>query len=81
MVWIVLSGPGKICNPTTSRASSEMTIGRPHNEPNGPPTSPEATETKGHQQQPHDTAVSGPRRSARAGTSTWNTIYRDFEPH
>ena len=27
-------------------ASSEMTIGRPHNEPNGSPTSPEATETK-----------------------------------
>ena len=62
-------------------ASSEMTIGAPRNEQDGPPTSLGATETEGHQQQPDDTAVSGPRRPARARTSTWNTIYRDFEPH
>ena len=46
--------------------SSEMTIGGPRNEQDGPPTSLGATETKGHQQQPDDTAVSGPRRPARA---------------
>ena len=62
-------------------ASSEMTIGGPRNEQDGPPTSLGVTETEGHQQQPDDTAVSGPRRPARARTSTWNTIYRDFEPH
>ena len=67
--------------PDNLGASSEMTIGGPRNEPDGPPTSLGATETEGHQQQPDDTAVSGPRRSARARTSTWNTIYRDFEPH
>ena len=67
--------------PDNLGASSEMTMGRPHNEPNGPPTSLGATETKGHQQQPDDTVISVPRRSARARTSTWNTIYRDFEPH
>ena len=62
-------------------ASSEMTIIGPRNEPDGPYTSLGATETEGHQQQLNDTAVSGLRRSARARTSTWNTIYRDFEPH
>ena len=67
--------------PNNIGASSEMTIGGPRNEPDGPPTSLRATETEGHQQQPDDIAVSGPRRSARARTSTWNTIYRDFEPH
>ena len=67
--------------PDNLGASSEMTIGRPRNEPNGPPTSLGATETEGHQQQPDDTALSGPRRTARARTSTWNTIHRDFEPH
>ena len=67
--------------PDNLGASSEMTIGGPGNEPDDPPTSLGATETEGHQQQPDDIAVSGPRRSARARTSTWNTIYRDFEPH
>ena len=67
--------------PDNLGVSSELTIGGPRNEPDGPPTSLAATETEGHQQQPDDTAVSGPRRSARARTSTWNTIYRDFEPH
>ena len=67
--------------PDNLGASSEMTIAGPRNEPDGPPTSLGATETEGHQQQPDDIAVSGPRRSARARTSTWNTIYRDFEPH
>ena len=67
--------------PNNHGASSEMTIGGPRNEPDCPPTSLGATETEGHQQQPDDTAVSGPRRSARARTSTWNTIYRDFESH
>ena len=60
--------------PDNLGASSEMTIGGPRNEPG-------ATETEGHQQQPDDTAVGGPRRSACARTSTWNTIYRGFEPH
>ena len=60
--------------PDNLGASTEMTIGGPRNVPG-------ATETGGHQQQPDDTAVGGPRRSARARTSTWNTIYRDFEPH
>ena len=67
--------------PDNLGASSEMTIGSLLNKPDGPPTSLRATETGGHQQQPDDTAVSEPRRSARARTSTWNTIYRDFEPH
>ena len=67
--------------PDNLGASSEMTIGGPRNEPDGPPTSLGATETEGHQQQPDDTAVSGSIRSARARTSTWNTFYRDFEPH
>ena len=67
--------------PDNLGALSEMTIGRPRNEPNCPPTSLGATETDGHQQHPDDTTVSGPRRSARARTSTWNTIYRDFKPH
>ena len=66
--------------PDNLGASSGMTIDGPRNEPDGPPTSLGATET-GHQQQPDDTAVSGARRSARARTSTWNTIYGDFEPH
>ena len=42
------------------------TIAGPRNESNGQPTSPGATETEGHQQQPDDTVVSGPRRSARS---------------
>ena len=67
--------------PDNLSASSEMTIGGPRNGPDGPPTSLGATETERHQQQPDDTAVSGPRRSARARTSAWNTIYKDFEPH
>ena len=67
--------------PDNLGASSEMRIGGPRNAPDGPPTSLGVTETEGHQQQPEDTAVSGPRRSARARTSTWNTIYRNFEPH
>ena len=67
--------------PDNLGASSEMTMGGPRNEPGGPPTTLGATEMEGHQQQPNDTAVSGPRRSARARTSNWNTIYRDFEPH
>ena len=67
--------------PDNLGASSEMTIGGLLNKPDGPPTSLGATETGGHQQQLDDTAVSGPRRTARARTSTWNTIYRDFEPH
>ena len=58
-----------------------MTIGGPRNEPDGPPTSLGGTEMEGYQQQPDDTAVSGPRRSAHGRTSTWSTIYRDFEPH
>ena len=45
--------------PDNLGASSEMTIGGPRNEPDGPPTSLGATETEGHQQQPDDTAVSG----------------------
>ena len=60
--------------PDNLGASSEMTICGPRNEPG-------VTEMEGHQQQPDDTAVCGPRRSARARTTTWNTIYRDFEPH
>ena len=67
--------------PDNLGASSEMTIDGPRNEPDGPPTFLGATETEGHHQQPDDTVVSGPRRSARARTSTWNNIYRDFEPH
>ena len=67
--------------PDNLGASSEMRIGGPRNAPDGPPTSLGVTDTEGHQQQPEDTAVSGPRRSARARTSTWNTIYRNFEPH
>ena len=67
--------------PDNLGASSEMTIGGPRNEPDGPPTSLGAKETERHQRQPDDTVVSGPRRSARARTSTCNTIYRDFEPH
>ena len=55
-----------------------MTIQSPRNEPDGPPTSLGVTETKGHKQQPDDTAVSAPRRLAHARTSTWNTTYRDF---
>ena len=51
--------------PDNLGASSEMTIGGPRNEPD----------------EPDDTEVSGPRRSARARTPTWNTIYRDFERH
>ena len=43
--------------------SSEMTIG-------GPPISLGGTETARHQQQPDNTAVCGPRRSARKRTST-----------
>ena len=43
--------------PDNLGASSEMTIGGPGNEPDGPPTSLGATETEGHQQQqPDDTA-------------------------
>ena len=57
--------------PDNLGASSEMTIGGSHNEPDGPPASLGATETEGHQQQPDDTSVSGPRRSACARTSTW----------
>ena len=55
--------------------SMEMTIGGPRNEPDGPPTSLRATETKGHQQHPHDTAVSGPRRSARERTENMVGIF------
>ncbi|CAH3174254.1 unnamed protein product, partial [Porites evermanni] len=44
--------------PDNLGASSEMTIGGPRNEPDGPPTSLGAKETEGHQQQPYDTAVS-----------------------
>ena len=53
-----------LLQPDNLSASSEMTIGGPRNEPDGPPTSISlrATETEGHQQQPDDTAVSGPRR-------------------
>ena len=61
--------------------SSEMTIGGPRNEPDGPTTSLGGTETARHQQQPGNTVVCGPRRSARTRTCTWNTIYREFEPH
>ena len=50
--------------------SSEMTIGGPRNEPDGPPISLGGTETARHQQQPDNTAVCGPRRSARKRTST-----------
>ena len=41
-----------------------MTIGGPRNEPDGPPISLGGTETARHQQQPDNTAVCGPRRSA-----------------
>ena len=51
-----------------------MTIGSPRNEPDGPPTSLGGTEMEGYQQQPDDTAVSGPRRSARARMSTWTLL-------
>ena len=61
--------------------SSEMTIGGPRNEPDGPQTSLGGTETARHQQQPDNTAVCGPRRSARTRTCAWNTVYSDFEPH
>ena len=67
--------------PDNLDASSEMTICGPRNEPDGPPTSLGATESEAHLQQQDNTAVSGPRRSARTRTSTWNAIYRDFEPH
>ena len=69
--------------PDNLGVSREMTIGGPRNEPDGPPTSLNlgGTETARHQQQPDNTAVCGPRRSARTRTCTWNTIYRDFEPH
>ena len=67
--------------PDNLGVSSEMTIGGPRNEPDGPPTSLGGTETARHQQQPDNTAVCGPRRSARTRTCTWNTIYSDFEPH
>ena len=67
--------------PDNLGVSSEMTIGGPRNEPDGPPTSLGGTETARHQQQPDNTAVRGRRRSARTRTSTWNTIYGDFEPH
>ena len=50
--------------------SSEMTIGGPRNEPDGPPISLGGTETARHQQQPDNTAVCGSRRSARKRTST-----------
>ena len=50
--------------------SSEMTIGGPRNEPDGPPISLGGKETARHQQQPDNTAVCGPRRSARKRTST-----------
>ena len=67
--------------PDNLGASSEMTIGGPRNEPDGPPTSLGATETERHQQHPDNTAVCGPRRSARTKMSTWNTIHREFEPY
>ena len=67
--------------PDNLGASSEMTICGPRNEPDGPPTSLGATESEAHLQQQDNTAVRGPRRSARTRTSTWNAIYRDFEPH
>ena len=67
--------------PDNLGVSSEMTIGGPRNEPDGPPTSLGGTETARHQQQPGNTVVCGPRRSARTRTCTWNTIYREFEPH
>ena len=50
--------------------SSEMTIGGPRNEPDGPPTSLGAAEKERQLQQPDNTAVCGPRRSARKRTST-----------
>ena len=43
--------------PDNLGASSEMTIGFPRNDPDGPPTYLGATETKRHQQQPDSTAV------------------------
>ena len=61
--------------------SSEMTIGCPRNEPDGPPTSLGAAEKERQLQQPDNTAVCEPRRSARTRMSTWNTIYRDYEPY
>ena len=67
--------------PDNLDASSELTIGGQRNEPDGPPRSLGATETERHQKQPDSTAVSGRRRLALTRTSTWNTIYRDFEPH
>ena len=67
--------------PDNLGVSSEMTIGGPRNEPDGPTTSLGGTETARHQQQPGNTVVCGPRRSARTRTCTWNTIYREFEPH
>ena len=67
--------------PDNLGASSEMTICGPRNEPDSPPTSLGATESEAHLQQQDNTAVSGPRRSVRTRTSTWNAIYRDFEPH
>ena len=75
--------PGKDLRlqPDNLGVSSEMTIGGPRNKPDGPPTSLGGTETARHQQQPGNTVVCGPRRSARTRTCTWNTIYREFEPH
>ena len=67
--------------PDNLGVSSEMTIVGPRNEPDGPPTSLGGTETAWHQQQPDNTAVCGPKRSARTRTSTWNTVYRDVDPH
>ena len=60
--------------PDNLGVSSEMTIGGPRNEPGGPPTSLGGTETARHQQQPDNTAVCRPKRSARTRTCTWNTI-------
>ena len=67
--------------PDNLGVSSEMTIGGPRNEPDGPPTSLGGTVTARHQQQPDSTAVCEPKRSARTRTCTWKTIYRDFGPH
>ena len=50
--------------PDNLGASSEMIIGGPRNESDGPRISLGATEPEGHQQQPDDAAVSGPRTSA-----------------
>ena len=66
--------------PDNLGVSSQMTIGGPRNEPDGPPTSLGGTETARHQQQPDNTAVCGPRGSARTRKCTWDTIYSDFEP-